>query len=447
MLKFQRNYYAKLERGSVDGYTYLPEEEIIIQYPYTCEFEILLGIDKASNNAMFQFYNLPPDIQAKLWKDNGDNSRYVSIEFYAGYEDNMPLLFKGNFIFCNTQKPSGSTDFITLAQAAIDARIWNDTYVNYTFFKGTDLLNIVDTLLSENSTVFTGYITPKIPPLSRNKTYLGQPLDLLQREYSGYKIFIDAEERLNILDENEVIPGDIQVITAESGLLGSPRRADTLVELTTIFEPGLRPGQAIQVIDNLVPYMNQYYQILTLQHKGTISGAICGQAVTILTLNMLGGNFEILKNRSDLGYTGQQTTGQWLKPVQGVVSSPFGYRVRPTANASENHQGMDIACTVGSDIICPANGKVVYAGSFGGYGYYMRIDHGIINGNRVTSAYGHLSQWLVSQQQSVSAGQIIAKSGGAPGQPGAGVSTGSHLHFEVRENNVAVNPTKYIGNY
>lgn len=447
MQKWQRNYYAKLVRGKREGYTYIPEEEITIQYPYTCNFDINMGIYDSSMQAIFEFINLPRDLHAKLWKDRGDERRYITIEFYAGYQDNMPLLFRGNFIFCNTEKSSGSTEFITTAQAALDVDIWKNLYANYTFFKGTELQNIVETLLADSPEVFTGYITPKIEALLHNRTYIGQPLDLLEREFAGYNVFI-SPDGLNILKENEVIPGDIQVITAASGLLGSPRRSDSLVEVAVIFEPGIKAGQAIQVLSDSIPFLNQFYRVLSVKHSGTISGAVCGNATTFLTLQMLGENFEVLKGNKYIGYQGQQTSGKWLKPVQGQVSSAFGARSQPTAGASTNHEGIDIACVNNSDVIAPANGVVQFAGSRGGYGYLLILDHGTDDkGQRITSRYGHLSKWLVNQQQTVSAGQLIAKSGGVPGQPGAGTSTGAHLHFEIRQGSIPVNPTLYIGNY
>ncbi len=443
MQKWRRNYYAKLVRGKRDGYTYIPEEEITIQYPFTCNFDINTGMFDSSMQAVFEFINLPKDLHAKLWKDRGDEHRFVTIEFYAGYQDNMPLLFKGNFIFCNTERPSGSTEFITTAQAALDANIWQNLYVNYTFFKGAELQNIVETLLADSSEIFTGYITPKIKALPRNRTYIGQPLDLLEREFAGYNIFI-SPDGLNILNENEVIPGDIQVITAASGLLGSPRRSDSLVEVSVIFEPGIKAGQAIQVLSDSVPFLNQFYRVLNVKHSGTISGAVCGNVTTFLTLQMLGENFEALRNNKYIGYQGQQTSGKWLKPVQGQRISGAFMEQRPT----HSHEGIDIACVNNSDVIAPANGVVQFAGSNGNYGYLLILDHGKDDkGQRITSRYGHLSKWLVREGQQITAGQLIAKSGGVPGQPGAGSSNGAHLHFEVRQGSTPVNPTFYIGNY
>lgn len=447
MLKWMLNYSAKIIRGRREGIQDIIEEEIYVNYPFTCNFSVSMGLWNASNTISISFYNLSPELQAKLWKDRGDYSRFVRMEFSAGYADNTPLIFKGEFMYCYTEKPSGSTDYITTTQAQSSLDFYADTFVNYTFFEGTDLKNIIATLTSESKNTFTGFISPKIPPTKRARTFIGQPYDLLKREYSGYQIFIDNEE-LNILDENEVIPGEIQVITAESGLLGSPRRSDELVEVTTLFEPGLKAGQAIQILSDSLPQFNQYYKIQSVKHQGVISGSVASKVTTTCSLSMLGENFEKLQNTdSYLGYTGTQTSGAWSKPVQGSVSSSFGLRKDPNTGKEKFHDGIDIACVANSDVIAPANGTVEFVGARGDYGYMIIINHGTINGKKVTSRYGHLNKWLVNMNASVTKGKIIGKSGGIPGSAGAGNSRGAHLHFEIRENGSPVNPTLYIGKY
>lgn len=139
--------------------------------------------------------------------------------------------------------------------------------------------------------------------------------------------------------------------------------------------------------------------------------------------------------------TFKATVGKWAKPVKGVVTSVFGRRSRPTKGASSNHKGMDIGAKSMTPVYAPADGKITTSGRVGGYGNAIYMDNGNINGVNVTSRYGHLSKSVVRAGQTVKKGQLIGYVGST------GVSTGPHLHFEVRENGTAVNPTKYIGNY
>ena len=132
---------------------------------------------------------------------------------------------------------------------------------------------------------------------------------------------------------------------------------------------------------------------------------------------------------------------RWIKPCNGPITSGFGKRLAPVPGASEYHNGWDIGVSVGTPVSTIADGKVIAVGPARGYGNWVAIDHGIINGIKVTSEYGHISSWNVSYGQTVKQGQVIAKSGNA------GTSSGPHLHITIREGNFqgkAVDPGKYI---
>ncbi len=125
----------------------------------------------------------------------------------------------------------------------------------------------------------------------------------------------------------------------------------------------------------------------------------------------------------------------YIKPISGGrMSSTFGRRNAPTKGASSNHQGIDWAIAKGSAVYASSGGKVTKAGWASGYGYVVYIQHP----DGKETRYGHLSKVLVSVGQTVRQGDKIALSGNS------GVSTGPHLHFEIRVNGVAVNPLKYI---
>lgn len=119
----------------------------------------------------------------------------------------------------------------------------------------------------------------------------------------------------------------------------------------------------------------------------------------------------------------------FIEPVQGIITSRFGIRTR------DNHKGLDIANSTGTPIMAAASGTVTYAQyNTGGYGNLVIISHG----NGVETYYGHNSALYVSAGQTVSQGQVISAMGST------GISTGSHLHWEVRINGVAQNPQNYM---
>lgn len=122
-------------------------------------------------------------------------------------------------------------------------------------------------------------------------------------------------------------------------------------------------------------------------------------------------------------------------PLHGAVTSAFGSRADPfNAEPSETHSGLDVAGQLGSMVVAPSDGTVVFAGLEGGYGNVVVIDHG----QGIKTRYGHLSAFKVKPGDKVRRGQQIAAVGTT------GRSTGPHLHYEVRVNGVAQNPRKFI---
>ncbi|MBW1689314.1 MAG: M23 family metallopeptidase [Deltaproteobacteria bacterium] len=125
-----------------------------------------------------------------------------------------------------------------------------------------------------------------------------------------------------------------------------------------------------------------------------------------------------------------------IRPTNGWFSSGFGYRISPFTNLREFHKGLDIATRIGTPIIAPADGLVVFAGREGNFGRMIAINHGY----NLMTRYGHLHKFCVRKGQHVKRGQVIGEVGST------GRCTGPHLHYEVLLNGVPVNPLRYILN-
>ena len=122
-------------------------------------------------------------------------------------------------------------------------------------------------------------------------------------------------------------------------------------------------------------------------------------------------------------------------PLPGApITSPFGMRYDPILETNSMHTGVDFGAPMGTPIHAAAAGTVVFAGPRGGYGNCTIIDHG----NSLATLYGHQSVIGVTVGQKVTKGQVIGKVGST------GMSTGPHLHFEVRVNGTPVNPMLYL---
>ena len=138
---------------------------------------------------------------------------------------------------------------------------------------------------------------------------------------------------------------------------------------------------------------------------------------------------DYLSDRKDLI---ERTPHRW--PTRGFVSSNFGPRVDPFTGLRRLHEGVDIVARRGTPVVAPAEGIVTYSGVDPTLGDMVVIDHGY----GVITRYGHNDSVLVREGRRVKRGDPIATVGSS------GKSTGPHLHYEIRINDLAVNPRNYM---
>ncbi len=123
-----------------------------------------------------------------------------------------------------------------------------------------------------------------------------------------------------------------------------------------------------------------------------------------------------------------------FSPVDGWITSGFGRRVSPFTGEKGVHQGIDIAAPVGTPILAPADGVVIFTGAKAGFGNFIMIAHGY----GVVTRYGHNLQNMVQPGQKVTRGEQI----GTVGMTGR--TTGPHCHYEIVVNGKVENPQKFI---
>jgi len=130
----------------------------------------------------------------------------------------------------------------------------------------------------------------------------------------------------------------------------------------------------------------------------------------------------------------RKTVPTTMPVTGGYYSSNYGYRLDPITGHSEFHTGVDIVAGIGTKVVAAAGGVVSYSGTMPEYGNVVDVDHD----NGLTSRYAHLSKRLVKAGDVVMQGQLIALVGNT------GRTTGPHLHFEVREKGIPLNPNKFL---
>ncbi len=123
-----------------------------------------------------------------------------------------------------------------------------------------------------------------------------------------------------------------------------------------------------------------------------------------------------------------------LMPTRGWITSYFGPRKSPYSGRLKMHEGVDIGARMGSNILATADGIVTYSGYKPGFGKFIQIDHGY----GIETIFGHAQKLVVPKGKRVLRGDVVARVGNT------GLSTGPHVHYEVRVNGVAVDPLYYI---
>ena len=129
-----------------------------------------------------------------------------------------------------------------------------------------------------------------------------------------------------------------------------------------------------------------------------------------------------------------QSTGNFIWPLNGRLTSRFGYRRHPLWGGTRFHNGLDIAAPFGTRIVAADGGEVILAKWWDGYGKAVVVQH---THNRST-VYGHMSRLYVKQGDEVQQGQLIGLVGST------GYSTGPHLHFEIRYRGKPINPLPHL---
>lgn len=272
MDKFDRNYLLTIEKQD--------QSLLYVQRPFTIEFEIFRNSLSSANSANFRIYNLAQNTRSQIRKDQFNYNLQKSIEFKAGYGNNLGLAFKG--FVTQARSVREGTDFITTVDCFDGGFAYQNSITNQSFVSGTPQSSIIDSLIEDLDGVDKGAIGNYPGAISRGNSYSGTTTDQLS-QITGNGFFID-NNTAHCLSDTEAIAGSIPVINAQSGLIGTPILEQQYINITTLFEPGLKIGQMIDLQALSEIYFNGKHKVLSLRHTGVISDAVCGNALTEIGL-------------------------------------------------------------------------------------------------------------------------------------------------------------------
>lgn len=209
--------------------------------------------------------------------------------------------------------------------------------------------------------------------------------------------------------------------------------ADVVVQMIHMFsyevdfQRDLKPGDSFEVL-----YNYYYTPDGRAAKQGDIAYAamhLAGRTVQLYRFEPHdGGGADFFNSK------GQSAKAMLMKtPVDGArISSGFGMRFHPVLGYTRMHKGIDFAVPIGTPVMAAGAGMIEQEGWVNGYGNFMVVNHG----NTYATGYGHLSRFApgIHKGSRVHQGEVIAYSGNT------GLTTGPHLHYEIRINKVQVNP-------
>lgn len=277
MNKFDRNYKFFYEDD--EGITHE------VDPPFTLEFDIKRSTYSSANESSIRIYNLSSLNRQRIRKDLlAPPTRTASL--YAGYGTTIPLIFTGKITQAWSVREG--VDWISEIDCFDGGLAFQQAFFNQSIPGGTPtkdaFFGIISTLGKYG--VKQGYIGNYTGTYNKDTPYCGSTIEII-RELTGGGFYID-NGAANCLPKNEVLPTQQLILDATAGLIGTPVRERYDVRVDFIFEPRVTPGQQVTLQSFLDASFNGPYKVMALHHRGTISGAVCGDAVTTLTLRRIG---------------------------------------------------------------------------------------------------------------------------------------------------------------
>jgi hypothetical protein len=267
---------------------------VTITHPTTVEFEVTRNNLASANSASFKIYNLSAETRNRIFRDPFAMEDLRAIQFTAGYKDGTDVLL--GMIFNGQMRSAISyrqgTEWITEIEAFDGAFGMANSTISMTVGKGADKIDVIKTLVEAMPGV-KGPVSGNIKEtIKRGVTLMGNAGTIIKEMAAG-NFSIDNGVAY-VLNDNEVIEGDVKIIKSESGLIGVPRRSKNFLEFDMMFEPRLKINQMIKLTSDLTaaigakrvlaPSFNGEYKVIGLTHRGTISGAVCEDAITTVTV-------------------------------------------------------------------------------------------------------------------------------------------------------------------
>lgn len=275
--KFQCHYKLILQYP-VDDKTM---GEAIVSDPITINFNIKKSIYQSTNVATITLYNMDSGTRESIYQDRLMLNAIQDKKVYllAGYGDTLTLCLFGNIQQCYSERVG--TDMVTTIEV-IDPNILQQ-YASVTFEAGTAFKEAIKFLTSQFPDLKLGEVGNFQGEFKTPAVFDGNAFEQLEQLTGGHA-FVD-NGILNVLNDNETLQGEnAYLVQSDTGLLGTPKRYDAILEIEMLFEPNIRIGQMVEIVSETQSRFNGQYKIVGIEHSCTISGATGGSRITRLQL-------------------------------------------------------------------------------------------------------------------------------------------------------------------
>lgn len=257
-----------------------------IEFPITINFNFVSGENLGFPSFSARIYNLSPSTRQKIFRDPYEDraTNFVRCEFFAGYNDNLRLLFNGSIISafsyregkevvteinCQSVIPFNPFVSVTLAEGVTNKEAIEYVITNYAPSNNVGTIS-VPSIINARGLTLTGSAGLVIKKLAQGKEF-----------YDGMTI--------NVLQDDEVFEASVPVLDDSTGLLGTPRLYDRLLQCDLMFQPNIILGQIVELNSSVEPIWTGVYKVVAIKHSGYISGSFCGSLIT--TLQLRAGDF------------------------------------------------------------------------------------------------------------------------------------------------------------
>lgn len=225
------------------------------------------------------------------------------------------------------------------------------------------------------------------------------------------KVSVNDLMYLNDMSSAKVYPGQKLLLKSDGSKSTRGSSYHTVKRGETLYQISNRYNVSV---DNLKTYNNLNSNDISVGQRIYLRSGMVAKSTTMPTSRV-----------------SSPTLRSFRKPLKSIaITSPYGTRVHPVTKKRTTHHGVDLRAPMNTPVYAPYSGVVTYSGWMTGYGKIVIIDHG----GGYTTRYAHLNRWIVGKGTKVKKGQLIAKTGNT------GVSTGPHLHYEIRKNGNSIDP-------